>query len=36
VMAVVWSSLFDRFEPLDVAELMRAHIDLLFGGRRAK
>jgi len=35
LMAVIWSSLFERFEPLNVAELMRAHIDLLFGERRA-
>ena len=35
LMAVIWSGLFERFEPLDVAELMRAHIDLLFGERRA-
>jgi AcrR family transcriptional regulator len=34
LMAIIWSALFDRFEPLDVAELMRAHIDLLFGARR--
>src|SRR5215831_6395037 len=35
LMAVIWSSLFERFELLNVAELMRAHIDLLFGERRA-
>jgi len=35
LMAIVWSSLFDRFQHLDVAELMRAHIDLLFGERSA-
>jgi AcrR family transcriptional regulator len=34
LMAIIWSSLFERFEPLDIAELMRAHIDLLFGERR--
>src|SRR5213078_4230982 len=27
LVAVVWSSLFERFAPLDVRELMRAHID---------
>ncbi len=35
LMAVVWNGLFERFAPLDVAELMRAHLDLLFGDRRA-
>jgi AcrR family transcriptional regulator len=31
LMAVVWSGLFDRFARLDVAALMRAHLDLIFG-----
>jgi AcrR family transcriptional regulator len=31
LMAIIWSSLFERFEPLDVRALMRAHLDLLFG-----
>jgi len=35
LVAVVWSGLFDRFEPLDVRALLRAHIDLLFGERTA-
>jgi AcrR family transcriptional regulator len=35
LVAVVWSSLFERFAPLDVRELLRAHIDLLFGQRSA-
>jgi len=35
LMAVVWSGMFSRFAPLDVRELMRAHIDLLFGERSA-
>jgi AefR-like transcriptional repressor, C-terminal domain len=30
LVAIVWSGLFDRFEPLDVRALMRAHLDLLF------
>ena len=34
LVAIIWSGLFDRFEPLDVAALMRAHLDLLFGERR--
>ncbi|MFL6799944.1 MAG: TetR/AcrR family transcriptional regulator [Xanthobacteraceae bacterium] len=33
LMAVIWGSLFERFAPLDVAELMRAHLDVLFGVR---
>jgi AcrR family transcriptional regulator len=35
LMAIIWSSLFERFEPLDVRALMRAHLDLLFGQGRA-
>jgi AcrR family transcriptional regulator len=31
MMAIVWSGLFDRFAPLDVAALMGAHLDLIFG-----
>jgi AcrR family transcriptional regulator len=31
LMAIVWSGLFDRFATLDVAALMRAHLDLIFG-----
>jgi AcrR family transcriptional regulator len=30
VMAVIWSGLFDRFEPLDVRAMMRAYFDRLF------
>jgi len=35
LVAIVWSSLFERFAPLDVRELMGAHIDILFGKRTA-
>jgi AcrR family transcriptional regulator len=35
LVTIVWNGLFDRFAPLDVRELMRAHIDLLFGERNA-
>jgi AcrR family transcriptional regulator len=35
LLAIIWSGLFERFAPLDVRELMRAHLDLLFGARRA-
>jgi AcrR family transcriptional regulator len=31
IMAIIWSGLFERFEPLDVTALMHAHIDILFG-----
>jgi AcrR family transcriptional regulator len=33
LMAIIWSGLFERFAPLDVRELMRAHLELLFGER---
>ncbi|MEZ5785838.1 MAG: TetR/AcrR family transcriptional regulator [Xanthobacteraceae bacterium] len=31
VVAVIWSGLFDRFAPLDLAGLLRTHLDQLFG-----
>jgi AcrR family transcriptional regulator len=31
MLSIIWSGLFDRFAPLDVAALMRAHLDLIFG-----
>jgi hypothetical protein len=31
ILAVIWSGLFDRFAPLDVAGLMRAQLDIIFG-----
>jgi AcrR family transcriptional regulator len=34
IIAIVWSGLFDRFEPLDVRGLMRAHFDRLLAPRR--
>jgi AcrR family transcriptional regulator len=36
LLAILWSGLFGRFAPLDVRELMRAHVDLLFGKRDAR
>src|SRR5262245_24865505 len=33
LMALVWNSMFDRFAPLDIRALMRAHIELLFGDK---
>jgi AcrR family transcriptional regulator len=36
IIAIVWSGLFDRFEPLDVRAMMRAYFDRLFNLRRPK
>ena len=35
LVAVIWSGLFDRFEPLDVRAMMKTHVELLFGSRRS-
>jgi AcrR family transcriptional regulator len=35
MMAIVWSGLFERFAPLDVAAMMRAHLDLILGAGEA-
>jgi len=32
IVAVIWSGLFDRFEPIDIRALMRAHFDMLLAG----
>jgi len=32
MVAIIWSGLFDRFAPLDVAAMMRAHVGALFEG----
>jgi len=34
LVAIIWIGLFDRFEPLDVRELLRAHLDILFDDGR--
>jgi len=34
IIAIVWSGLFERFEPLDVRAMMRAYFDNLFGAER--
>ncbi len=34
LMSIVWSGLFDRFAPLDIPALLRAHLDLVFGERK--
>jgi AcrR family transcriptional regulator len=31
LVALLWSGLFERFEPLDIRELLRAHFEILFG-----
>jgi len=31
LVAIIWNGLFGRFASLDIRELMRAHLDLLFG-----
>src|ERR1700730_13221390 len=36
LVAIIWSGLFDRFEPIDVRALMNAHLDLLFKERGAR
>lgn len=35
IIAIIWSGLFDRFEPLDVRAMMRAHFNTLLGNRSA-
>lgn len=34
LIAIIWNGLFERFEPLDVREMMRVHMQLLFEARR--
>jgi AcrR family transcriptional regulator len=34
LVGIMWHSLFDKFEPLDVAALVRAHIGILFGSAK--
>ena len=36
ILAIVWSGLFERHDPLDVRALMHAHLDLLFGEGKPK
>jgi hypothetical protein len=35
LVAIIWNGLFERFEPLDVRAMMKAHVDLLFSRGRA-
>jgi AcrR family transcriptional regulator len=34
IIAIIWNGLFDRFEPLDVRAMMRAHFERLLDARR--
>ena len=34
LVAIIWSGLFDRFEPIDVRAMMKAHVDMVFAGGR--
>jgi AcrR family transcriptional regulator len=34
IVAVIWQSLFGRHAPLDAAEMLRVHLDTIFGERR--
>jgi AcrR family transcriptional regulator len=36
LVAIIWSGLFERFEPLDVRKMMKTHIELLFAPRSMK
>jgi AcrR family transcriptional regulator len=33
IIAVIWQSLFSRHAPLDASEMLRVHLDLIFGER---
>ena len=33
LIAIIWSGMFDAYEPLDVRAMMKAHLDLLFSPR---
>jgi AcrR family transcriptional regulator len=33
IIAVIWKSLFERHSPLDANEMLRVHLDLIFGER---
>jgi AcrR family transcriptional regulator len=35
LIAIIWSGLFERFEPLDVRAMMKTHFELLFAPRSA-
>ena len=35
VVAILWNSLFERFEPLDVKAFLHAYLDIVFGKEKA-
>jgi AcrR family transcriptional regulator len=35
LVAIIWSGLFEKFEPLDVRAMMKTHVELLFARRAA-
>jgi AcrR family transcriptional regulator len=35
IVSVIWKSLFERHSPLDAMEMLRVHLDLIFGERRS-
>lgn len=35
IVAIIWSGLFDRYEPIDVRAMMRAHVEMLFTPKNA-
>lgn len=35
LVAIIWSGLFDRFEPIDVRAMMKAHVDMVFAGGKS-
>jgi AcrR family transcriptional regulator len=36
IVAVIWQGLFGKHSPLDTTEMLRVHLDLIFGERRTK
>ena len=36
IVAVIWQGLFGRHAPLDASEMLRVHLDLIFGERRTE
>jgi len=34
IIALIWKSLFERHSPLDATEMLRVHLDMIFGERR--
>jgi len=34
IVAVIWQGLFGRLSPLNATEMLRVHLDLIFGERR--